>query len=169
MFAIGGSASSQTLHTGALAETISRTSSTDAPELSVTHAHVTRRRLLQTSGNTPQTALVFILTFAAQPSQSDAAVETAVQNAVASANTPLTVGTSAVDAGSAAYNVTVLFLLAVRYSQVSCLTQAVLSPAPAMTNGPYHHGRADHVRHTVLVSVTCSLVTVLLLIHAACH
>ena len=107
LFAIGGGASSLTPRTSAFTETPLRKSTTDSPEVSV--MRLTGRRLLQIRGNVPETALVFMLNFAAQPSQSDSAVQIAVQYAVASANTPLPVSTSAVDVGSAVYNVTVLF------------------------------------------------------------
>lgn len=69
---------------------------------------VTRRQLLQTGGNTQQATLVFTITFATAPSQSDAAVQASVQAAVASAVT-LTPTTTVAAVGAGAYTVTVVF------------------------------------------------------------
>lgn len=69
----------------------------------------TVRHLQQTAGNRPDTAAVFTVSFAAKPALDDAAVQIAVQNAAALANSPLTVSISALAVGLGSYNVTAMF------------------------------------------------------------
>ena len=154
-FAFGVSAHPQTLHTGAPTEVTSRTP-TGVLELPI--SHWTRRRLLQVSANTPETTLVFLLTFAAQPSQSDAVVQTAVQYSIASANTPLPVSTSVVDMGSAAYNVTVLFPAGAQVS-IDLLSDPNLAQTHPIAILCY---AVDPARHTLLASLCYFPVMVLL-------
>ena len=110
------------------------------------------------SGNTPETTLVFVLTFAAQPSQSHAVVQTAVQYSIASANTPLPVSTSVVDVGSAAYNVTVLFPAGAQVfiDLLSDPYLAQIHPIAILCHA------VDPARHTLLASLCCSPVMELL-------
>ena len=81
---------------------------TNAVPLVAASPSVSRRQLLQTSGNTQQATVLFTLAFISAPTQSDAAVIAAVQSAVASA-VSLTVTTTVAAVGGGAYSVTVLF------------------------------------------------------------